>query len=110
MSSAKGIRQVAYVDTRSGGGVGHTHEARSRFAPIAWHDCAGGGQVVVERNIAYVGNMRNPHGTLIIDEVKPGRTTGVVGMRTTVHNQNRKLVLEGTQRYLLRKRPAPTVA
>jgi hypothetical protein len=31
-------------------------------------------------------------------------------MRTTVHNQKRKLVLEGTQRYLLRKRPAPTVA
>ena len=56
----------------------------------------------------YVGDTL--YGTLIIDEVKPGRTTGVVGMRTTVHNQNRKLVLEGTQRYLLRKRPAPTVA
>jgi hypothetical protein len=73
MSSAKGIRQVAYVDTRSGGGVGRTHEARSRFEPIAWHDCAGGGQVVVERNIAYVGNMRNPHGTLIIDVADPKR-------------------------------------
>jgi acyl dehydratase len=56
----------------------------------------------------YVGDTL--YGTLVIDEVKPGRTTGVVGMRTTVHNQNRKLVLEGTQRYLLRKRPAPTVA
>ncbi|MGN6310555.1 MAG: MaoC family dehydratase [Xanthobacteraceae bacterium] len=56
----------------------------------------------------YVGDTL--YGTLIIDEVKPGRATGVVGMRTTVHNQNRKLVLEGTQRYLLRKRPASIVA
>lgn len=56
----------------------------------------------------YVGDTL--YGTLIIDEVKPGRTTGVVGMRTTVHNQKRQLVLEGTQRYLLRKRPAPVVA
>lgn len=56
----------------------------------------------------YVGDTL--YGTLVINEVKPGRTTGVVGMRTTVHNQKRKLVLEGTQRYLLRKRPAPVVA
>jgi len=43
---------------------------------------------------------------LTIDEVTPGRTTGVVGMRTTVHNQNRVLVLEGRQRYLLRRKAA----
>jgi hypothetical protein len=73
MSSAKGIRQVAYMDTRSGGGGTRAQEARNRFEPIAWHDCAGGGQVVVERNVAYVGNMRNPHGTLIIDVADPKR-------------------------------------
>jgi acyl dehydratase len=50
----------------------------------------------------YVGDTLYP--TLVIDEVTPGRTTGVIGMRTTVHNQNRVLVMEGRQRYLLRKR------
>ena len=47
MARAKGIRQVA------------------------WHDCAGGGQVVVERGIAYIGHMRNPHGTSIVDVRDP---------------------------------------
>jgi acyl dehydratase len=34
------------------------------------------------------------------------RTTGVLVMRSTVHNQSRELVLSGEQKYLLRKRPA----
>jgi acyl dehydratase len=42
---------------------------------------------------------------LEIDELTANRSTGVVGMRSTVHNQRRELVLEGRQRYLLRKRP-----
>ncbi|HVZ09747.1 MaoC family dehydratase [Rhodopila sp.] len=42
---------------------------------------------------------------LEIDELTPSRTTGVLGFRTTVHNQRRELVLEGRQRYLLRRRP-----
>jgi len=52
----------------------------------------------------YVGDTL--YATLVIDEITPGRSTGVVGMRTTVHNQKRVLVMEGRQRYLLRKRPA----
>lgn len=43
---------------------------------------------------------------LEIDELTPGRTTGVLGFRSTIFNQRRELVLEGKQRYLLRKRPA----
>jgi acyl dehydratase len=35
----------------------------------------------------------------------PGRTTGVVTLRSTVHNQRRELVLEGMQKFLIRKRP-----
>jgi acyl dehydratase len=42
---------------------------------------------------------------LEIDELAPNRRTGVVGLRSTVHNQRRELVLEGRQRYLLRRRP-----
>ncbi len=47
---------------------------------------------------------------LEVGELTPGRTTGVVGLRSTVHNQRRELVLEGTQRFLLRKRPQPPSA
>jgi acyl dehydratase len=39
-------------------------------------------------------------------ELAPGRTTGVVTLRSTVHNQRRELVLEGTQKFLVRRRPA----
>ncbi len=51
----------------------------------------------------YVGDTLYP--ALTIDEVTPGRSTGVVGLRSTVHNQKRVLVMEGRQRYLVRKRP-----
>ena len=46
--------------------------------------------------------------TLEVDELSPNRTTGVLGLRSTVHNQRRELVLEGRQRFLLRKRPRST--
>jgi len=42
---------------------------------------------------------------LTIDELSPNRTTGVVGFTTTIHNQRRDLVLDGRQRFLIRKRP-----
>jgi acyl dehydratase len=42
---------------------------------------------------------------LQVVELAPNTATGVVGLRSTVHNQRRELVLEGSQRYLLRMRP-----
>ena len=47
MGSGAGIRQVGYFD------------------------CAGGGQVVVEDDIAYVAHMRSPHGTTLVDVSDP---------------------------------------
>lgn len=44
------------------------------------------------------------YATLTVDELTPGRTTGVLGLTSTVHNQSGVLVMEGRQRYLLRKR------
>ena len=41
---------------------------------------------------------------LEIDELAPNRSTGVVGFATTVHNQRRETVIEGRQRFLIRKR------
>jgi acyl dehydratase len=53
----------------------------------------------------YVGDTVYP--SLTITALQPGRTTGVVVMRATVHNQAGELVMEGEHRYLLRrKRPA----
>ena len=43
---------------------------------------------------------------LTVSELTSGRTTGVVGLASTVHNQRRQLVLEGVQRFLLRRKPA----
>lgn len=40
---------------------------------------------------------------LEVDELTPGKTTGVLGLRSTVHNQDGILVLDGRHRYLLRK-------
>ena len=45
---------------------------------------------------------------LEVTELKPGRTTGVVSLRSTVFNQRRELVLEGLQKFLIRqRRPVP---
>src|ERR1700679_1582399 len=43
---------------------------------------------------------------LEVTELTPGRTTGAVTLRSTVFNQRRELVLEGMQKFLLRRRPA----
>jgi acyl dehydratase len=45
---------------------------------------------------------------LQIDELTGNRTTGVVGFSSTIHNQRGELVLDGRQRYLLRRRPIGT--
>jgi acyl dehydratase len=50
----------------------------------------------------YAGDTMYP--ALEIDELTPNRSTGVVGMTSTVHNQKGELVVQGRQRYLIRKR------
>jgi len=51
----------------------------------------------------YAGDTLYP--ALEVAELLAQRTTGVMVLRATVHNQNSVLVLEGSHRYLLRKRP-----
>jgi acyl dehydratase len=41
---------------------------------------------------------------LEVTELVPGRSTGVVALRSTVFNQRRELVLEGLQKFLIRRR------
>ena len=52
----------------------------------------------------YAGDTLYP--ALEVSELKSGRTTGVVTLRSTVRNQRRELVLEGMQKFLIRRRPA----
>lgn len=44
--------------------------------------------------------------SLVITGLKPQRTTGVVEMRASVHNQHRELVLDGTHTYLVKRKPS----
>jgi acyl dehydratase len=45
---------------------------------------------------------------LEITELKANRSTGVVTMRSTIHNQESELVLEGEQKFLIKKRNPDT--
>src|SRR5204863_8688327 len=50
----------------------------------------------------YPGDTLYP--SLAVAALQPQRTTGVVTVAVTVHNQKNELVLTGEQKYLLRKR------
>jgi len=43
---------------------------------------------------------------LIVKEILPNKSTGVLVLRSEVKNQRGELVMEGEHKYLLRKRPA----
>src|SRR3982750_1418863 len=40
---------------------------------VGYFDCPGGGQVVVRNRVAYVGHVKPPNGTTIIDVSDPAR-------------------------------------
>ncbi|MCY4239196.1 MAG: MaoC/PaaZ C-terminal domain-containing protein [Rhodospirillaceae bacterium] len=43
---------------------------------------------------------------LEIVDLEPQKSTGVITMRATIHNQDNTLVFEGQHRYLIRRRPS----
>ena len=53
----------------------------------------------------YPGDTLYP--MLEIAALAPQRSTGIVTLAATVHNQKGELVLTGEQKILLRKRPSP---
>lgn len=71
MARAKGIRSVGYLD------------------------CPGGGQVVVERNIAYIGHMEHPHGTLIVDVSDPRRPRPLAALSMPPGTHSHKVRVAG---------------
>lgn len=44
--------------------------------------------------------------TLTVDSLQPGKTTGVLVMKTEIRNQHNDIVMDGMQKYLLSKRMA----
>lgn len=50
----------------------------------------------------YAGDTVYP--MLTVTALTPGRSTGVVIVRSTLHNQRRELCMEGEQKYLVRRR------
>lgn len=50
----------------------------------------------------YSGDTLYP--MLEVIELVPGRTTGVVTVRATIHNQDSVMVMDGTQKFLIKKR------
>jgi hypothetical protein len=67
MSSAKGVREVA------------------------WFDCAGGGQIVVDKGIAYIGHMAAPHGTTIVDVRDPKNPTRLAELQMLAGTHSHKV-------------------
>ncbi|MFI5615023.1 MaoC family dehydratase [Amycolatopsis sp. NPDC051903] len=51
----------------------------------------------------YAGDTLYPH--LKVAHLEKGRTTGVVTLASTIHNQRGELVLDGLQKYLLKRHP-----
>lgn len=43
----------------------------SGLRQVAWFDCPGGGQVVVDGRTAYIAHMKAPHGTSVVDVADP---------------------------------------
>ena len=46
------------------------------------------------------------YAVLEVSELVPSIQTGLPTLTSTVHNQHSKLVMEGVQKYVLRRRPA----
>ncbi len=51
----------------SNGGGASAHGLKQ----VGYFDCPGGGQVVVDRQVAYIAHMKAPHGTSIVDVSDP---------------------------------------
>ncbi len=67
MAQSRGIREVGYLD------------------------CVGGGQVTVDRNIAYLGHVKSPHGTTMVDVSDPKRPKIVHELQMPVGTHSHKV-------------------
>ena len=84
---------------------------------VLLHTAAGGGQFMLEGSLlglieqssrflrpVYAADTLNPR--LRVGELTPQRTTGILVLASSVHNQRAELVMEQIQKYLLKRRQA----
>ena len=60
---------------------------------VGYFDCAGGGQIVVENGYAYIGHMRSPHGTTIVD-VKDPKSPQAVDLTAFLYQRDRDYCID----------------
>ena len=78
----------------------------SGIREVAWVDIAGGGQVVLDGNYAYVGHMQPPHGTSVLDVAGPAnpRVIASIDIPPGLHSQELHMALM-LETWLTRSRP-----
>lgn len=82
-----------------------THRARRRAVPHIVEESLVGFPGTVEP-VLEAGRRLRHYLSRARSHRPTGRTTGVVTLRSTVFNQRKELVLEGQQKFLIRRRPA----
>lgn len=58
---------------------------------IGYFDCAGGGQVVVDRGVAYIGHMKTPHGTTTVDVRDPRNPKQIAALEMPAGTHSHKV-------------------
>jgi len=58
---------------------------------VAWLDCPGGGQVSVDGTTAYVAHMKAPHGTSVVDVSDPARPRVLATLEVPVRTHSHKV-------------------
>lgn len=92
------------------GMVAHGFQTLIQTAPGAgWFPFVVGDSLVgfIEQSSKFLKPVYNGdtlYSMLEITDLTANRSTGVVTVRSTIHNQDRELVLEGEQKFLLKKR------
>ncbi len=67
-----------------------------RGTRLAGHiDCPGGGQIVVENDIAYIGHMKSPHGTSIFDVKDPKKPKLLASLEMPFGTHSHKVRVAG---------------
>jgi hypothetical protein len=66
----------------------------SGIREVAWLDIAGGGQIVVDGNHAYIGHMDAPHGTSVVDVTDPAnpRIVASIDIPAGLHSHKVRVV------------------
>src|SRR5438445_10612972 len=70
-ASGKSLSRKPTLNSRRAGNKGNAMSQAKGIRQVGFFDCPGGGQVVVEGNTAFIGHMRNPHGTSIVHVADP---------------------------------------